>query len=267
MIYQWRKGLATWVNKDTLNISVPFTWEMGNAEKIAKKWPGDVKIGGPGTMKPTSTSDYGGEPIIFHNPCATFTTRGCVNNCDFCAVPKIEGDLIEIPNFRSAPLICDNNLLAASKKHIRKVVDSLKQFPFVDFNQGLEARRFTPEIADMLGELRCKVRFALDNWGQEGVVKKAVDLCKVRTTGDIQIYCLIGYNDTPDDAKTRLELIRSWGCLPNPMRYQPLDAKKKNEYRLPEMRHWTEKKLADTMRYYSRLNWLGWLPFEEYEVK
>ncbi len=177
----------------------------------------------------------------------------------------MEGDLREVDNFRPAPVVCDNNLLAASKKHIRRVVDSLKQFPIVDFNQGLEARRFTSDIADMLGELKCKVRFALDSWGSESAVKDAVDLCKSRTTADIQIYCLIGFNDTPNDARAKLELIRSWGVLPNPMRLQPLDAVKKNEYRLPEMKHWTEKQLADTMRYYSRLNWLGHIPFSEYK--
>jgi len=262
MIYQWRKGLATWVNGSTLNISVPFTWLMEDAGKLAKKWPGEVLIGGPGVMKPTYAN--GVDPLYIHNPCATFTTRGCVNKCKFCAVPKLEGDLVELQNFRPAPVVCDNNLLAASTKHIRRVVDTLKQFPIVDFNQGLEARKFTPDIADMLGELNCKVRFAFDNWKHESVVKDAIDLCKARTTKDIQVYCLIGFNDTPEDAKARLELIRSWGVLPNPMRFQPLDAKKKNEYRLPEMRNWTEKQLADTMRFYSRLNWLGWMPFENY---
>jgi len=264
MIYQWRKGVATWVDGNTLNISVPFTWDIEKAEKLSKKWPGEVNIGGPGTMKPTVAENT--DPLYIHNPCATFTTRGCVNSCKFCAVPKIEGELVEISNFRPAPVICDNNLLAASRKHIRRVVDQLKQFPLVDFNQGLEAKRFTPDIADMLGELNCKVRFSLDNSNLDHVVKNAVDLCKQRTTNNIQVYCLIGFNDTPEDAKYRLELIRSWGVLPNPMRYQPLDALKKNEYRLPEMRHWNEKQLAATMRYYSRLNWLGWLPFEKYKA-
>ncbi len=259
MIYQWRKGIVTWVKGSTLYISVPFTWLMEDAEKMKSKWQGDCVIGGSGLMSPNEYTEF--EPLLFHNPCATFTTRGCVNKCSFCAVPTLEGEFREINNFRPAPLICDNNLLASSRKHLRRVVDSLKQFPFVDFNQGLEAKRFTPEIADMLGELKCKVRFAFDHVNLESTVKNAIDLCKKRTTKDIQVYCLIGFNDTPDDARYRLELIRSWGVLPNPMRYQPLDAKKKNSYVAPR---WTERQLTDMMRYYSRLNWLEHIPWHQY---
>jgi hypothetical protein len=46
------------------------------------------------------------------------------------------------------------------------------------------------------------------------------------------------------------------------MRYQPLHAKRKNEYISP---NWTYKELADYMRYYARLNMLGFMPFEEYQ--
>lgn len=258
-MYQWRKGIATWAKGNTLYISVPFTWLLDEAEKIKKDWPGESIIGGPALMRPNECD--GVEPLIFHNPCAAFTTRGCVNSCGFCAVPKLEGDLREIPDFRPAPVICDNNLLAASKKHIRRVVDKLKQFPIVDFNQGLEARRFTPGVADMLGELKCKVRFAFDSWGNEAAVKDAIDLCRKQTTKNIQIYALIGFNDDPESAKARLELIRSWGVLPNPMRFQPLDAKKKNGYLSPK---WTERKMLNMVLYYSRLNWLGHVPFEAY---
>ncbi len=260
-MYQWRKGIASWVESNgTLCLSVPFTWQLEEAEKIANQWQGETKIGGSGLMKP---SEYRGfEPVLFHNACATFTTRGCPNACKFCAVPLLEGDLKEIHDFRPAPIICDNNLLAASKKHIRYVVDRLKVFSFVDFNQGLEARRFTPDVADMMGELNCHVRFALDHSSLAGLVKDAIDLCRRRTTNKISVYCLIGFDDTPDDALERLELIRSWGLLPNPMRFHPLDAKKKNDYVHP---NWTARQLADMTRYYSRLNWLKHIPFSEYK--
>ncbi|MDD5288331.1 MAG: hypothetical protein PHY28_04385 [Dehalococcoidales bacterium] len=260
MIYQWRKGIATWVKGSTLHISVPFTWLMEDAEKMKAKWKGDCVIGGSGLMLPSEYTEF--EPLILHNACATFTTRGCINNCSFCAVPKLEGEFREIPDFRPAPLICDNNLLASSKKHLRRVVDSLKQFPFVDFNQGLEAKLFTPEIADILGELKCKVRFAFDHIGLESTVRNAIDLCRERTTKDIQVYCLIGFNDTPDDARNRLELIRSWGAMPNPMRYQPITTTKKDSFVAPR---WTDRQLTDMVRYYSRLNWLGHIPFNEYK--
>jgi len=67
--------------------------------------------------------------------------------------------------------------------------------------------------------------------------------------------------DYPQPVRTRLELVRSWGVMPNPMRYQPLDTLEKNSYVDP---NWTERELLGTMRYYSKLNWLGGFPFEEY---
>lgn len=258
-MYSWRKGIAQWKVGDVLYLSVPFTWLMNEAKKIASLHKGKVLIGGPGTMEPTECPGF--EPILFHNPAATFTTRGCPNRCPFCAVPNIEGDLIEIRDFRPAPVICDNNLLAASRAHIRRVVDKLKVFPIVDFNQGLEARRFTPEVADILGGLRCHVRFAFDNVKSEAVVMDAVDLCRKRTTKDISIYVLFGFMDTPDDAKYRLELVRSWGIRPNAMRYQPLDEKMKNSYVAPG---WTDEELTRMSRYYNRLNWLEHIPYDNF---
>jgi hypothetical protein len=258
-MYEWKKGICQWQVGDTLYLSVPFTWLVAGAEKIASKHKGKVLMGGPGLMKPTHCEGF--DPILFHNPCATFTTRGCPNSCSFCAVPKLEGAFRELHAFRPAPVICDNNFTAASFKHQERVVEALKHYPLVDFNQGLEARRFTPELADLLGNLNCHIRFAFDSWGQEAAVKDAIDLCRKRTTKNIGVYCLIGFNDEPDSARARLELIRSWGILPNPMRYQPLDALEKNCYIHP---NWTERKLLDTMRYYSSLIYLNPIPFDEY---
>lgn len=256
----WRKGIAEWRVGDTLYLSVPFTWLVEDARTIAEQAQVKTIIGGPGLMEPTECPGF--EPILFHNPAATFTTRGCPNACEFCAVPKLEGDLVEIPDFRPAPMVCDNNLLAASKRHIRRVVDKLKVFPYVDFNQGLDARRFTPDIARWLGELRCKVRFAFDHWRMEGPVKDAIALCRKLTTHDIGVYVLIGFLDTPEEAQARLETVRSWGIRPNPMRYQPLDAQHKNAYVAPG---WTESGLRRMTRYYSRLRYLGHIPYEDYQ--
>ena len=258
---QWHKGIAKWVVGDTLYLSVPFTWDLSKARQIASEWKkGEVLLGGPALMKPNGCPGF--EPILFHNPCATFTTRGCPNRCPFCAVPKLEGDFRELPDFRSAPVVCDNNLLAASRKHLERVVDRLRVYPFVDFNQGLDARRFTPAIADLLGHLKCKVRFAFDHWGMESKVFDAIQLAKERTSNNIGVYCLIGFNDSPEDARAKLELLRSWKVKPNPMRYQPLDAIVKNEW---VAEGWTERELRRMMRYYSRLNWLEHIPYEDFQ--
>ena len=136
-------------------LSVPFTWLLPEARAAAVAYSGPVRVGsGPAVdLMPDYLADVaqvGGEspipPLAIHNPLATFTTRGCPNRCPFCAVPLIEGDLRELEDWPVRPIICDNNLLAASLKHFDKVIDRLKTLPWVDFNQGLEARRFLSPI-------------------------------------------------------------------------------------------------------------------------
>lgn len=259
MILTWPKKTVKWNSDDTLYLSVPFTWLLADAQKYAESLSRPVKIGGPALMQENHCEGY--EPLLFHNPYATFTTRGCPNHCPFCAVPRLEGDLKEIKNFRPAPIICDNNFLAASIGHIERVVEAEKQFSLVDFNQGLDARRFTPEKAEILSHLKCKVRFSFDHVNQEGTVKDAIDLCRDRVTKDIGVYVLIGFNDTPKDAHYRLEKVRSWGIRPNPMRYQSLDAKKKNDYLDA---NWTETEMLKTMKYYSRLVYYEHIKYENF---
>jgi hypothetical protein len=202
------------------------------------------------------------EPLLFHNPLATFTTRGCPNHCGFCAVPKLEPGYRELPDFRPAPFVCDNNLLAASQAHFDRVIDRLKAMPFVDFNQGLEARLLKPHHARRLAELRqVKIRFAFDHISNETAVADAITLCRAHGLKDFGVYVLIGFRDTPDDAMYRLDKVREWGIRPNPMRFQPLDALTKNQYLAPG---WTEKQIGRVVRYYSRLRWLEHIPFEDY---
>lgn len=260
-MYQWRKGIAQWSVGDTLYLSIPFTWLLDEADRIANEWKGKVIKGGPALMVPNECEGF--EPILFHNPCATYTTRGCPNRCSFCAVYSLEPEFLEIPNYRPAPTICDNNFTAASRRHQEMVVERQKVFYMTDFNQGLEAKKFTPRIADLLGKIQCKIRFAFDSWGQEAAVKDAIDLCRDRASKKIGIYVLLGFNDTPDDAQARLELVRSWGIRPNPMRYQPLDAKRKNQHVIPG---WTAKELLRMTEYYSRLRWFEHIPYNEFRL-
>ena len=267
---QWRKGIASWRCGKTLYLSVPFTWDLSEAEAMARKYKGPVVAGGPAVSLRRETIDWAETPescpfdtLAMHNPCATFTTRGCPNRCAFCAVPKIEGEFRELPTLKPAPMVCDNNILASSVKHFERVIDSLREFPYVDFNQGLDCHLFRKKAGhrDMLRNLRgAKLRFAFDNWAQESDCHWAVTWALERHF-KAGVYVLIGFDDTPEDARARLELVRGWGALPNPMRYQPLDATEKNAYVAPG---WTDRELRRMSRYYSRLSWLGHVPYEDY---
>lgn len=270
---KWNKSIAQWEIGDTLYLSVPFTWLLPRAKHEAQWFEGPVMAGGPAVdLMPDMISDVAkvGEPcpvdpLPFHNPLATFTTRGCPNSCRFCAVPKIEGDFREIEDFKPAPIVCDNNFLASSRAHFDHVIDRLKPLPYVDFNQGLEADLLTPYNARRLAELQhVKIRFAFDHINDESSVVDAIHLAEKHGLTDIGCYVLIGFRDTPADARYRLDKIRELGYRPTPMRYQPLDAIEKDSYVSPS---WTECELKRMRRYYSKLRWFEHIPYEDFDYQ
>ena len=271
-MYSWRKNIVHWKINLTHYFSIPFTWLVPKALEETRALNGKkVIVGGPGAvlmrdmfknLASVENSIDICEPLLFHNPLATFTTRGCPRRCSFCAVPRLEGNLVELENWVPRPMVCDNNLLAASRRHFDRVIDRLKILPFVDFNQGLDARLFNAHHASRLAEIKTtKLRFAFDHISVESAVADAIALARKHGHKKFGIYVLIGYKDTPDDARYRLEKVREWGIRPNPMRYQPLDALEKNKY-IPE--GWTRKKLSRMTRYYWNLRRVEHIPFEDF---
>lgn len=268
---QWRKGIASWGMGRNLYLSVPFTWLLPQARHMAKQHKGPVFAGGPAVdLMPEQMADVAVldepppvPPIIMHNPLATFTTRGCPNRCPFCAVPIIEGEFRELADWLVRPVVCDNNLLAASRKHFDRVIDRLKAMPYVDFNQGLDARLFKPHHARRIAELKgIRVRFAFDSLSAESAAADALALSRKHGLRDFGMYCLIGFRETPEQARYRLEKVREWGFWPMPMRFQSLDCLQKDAH---IDLGWTERELRRMMRYYSRLQWLGHVPYDDYQ--
>jgi hypothetical protein len=206
---------------------------------------------------------------LFHNPLATFTTRGCVNNCAFCAVPKIEGRFREIKNFIPRPIVCDNNFLASSKVHFNRVIDGLKKLPYVEFNQGLEARLFSSERAGRISELKLNdVRFAFDSTDKEGHLHKAVLLARKNGIKKISVLMLYGFTDTPADALYRAETLRKIGVNEiYPMRYQPLLSTEKGGF-VNEKNGWSEYELQRFRNYWmkSKNGIMDKVPYSDFEL-
>lgn len=46
-MYQWHKGIAQWRIKDTLYLSVVFTWDLPAARRIAEASRLKIRAGGP----------------------------------------------------------------------------------------------------------------------------------------------------------------------------------------------------------------------------
>ncbi|MCP4537711.1 MAG: hypothetical protein GY832_11235 [Chloroflexi bacterium] len=269
----WNGGFQEWIEDNTVCLSVVFSWDLKPAFERAvwlRAMGHHIRAGGPAvTLNPgylSEVAEIGGkvDALPHHNPNATFTSRGCVRRCPFCAVPIIEGELTELSDWVPRPIVCDNNLLACSQAHFNRVIDSLKPLKEIDFNQGLDARLLTKHHADRIAELDLHaVRLAWDDTRSESQFMRAFEL--LRSVGiparRIRVYVLIGFDDTPEDALYRLQTVRGLKTHPNPMRYQPLNAQKRNEYVAP---NWTDRKLKRYMRYWSRLRWFSGIPFEEF---
>lgn len=268
--YSKWKSRVEWIEEGVAHLSVVFSWVLPVAYSRAvylKAQGYHVRAGGPAVaFNPDYLADVaevGGDvkALLHHNPDATCTSRGCPNKCPFCIVPRIEGDLQELEDWDVKPIVCDNNLLACSRKHFDKVIDALKPLSGIDFNQGLDARLLTQHHAQRLAELDMPyARLAWDDTRLEKQFMRGFE--RLRKVGiPVRVYVLIGYQDTPEDALYRLEAVRRLHAWPNPMRYQPLDANQRNSYVAP---NWTNRQLIRYMRYWSNLRHLGSIPFEKF---
>ena len=271
----WSNGIAEWIEGDTAYVSAVFSWNKQKAYMRCvyyKSLGYHVRCGGQAVaMNQYMFDDFDTSGSInalsHHNPDAVFTSRGCIRNCSFCLVPKLEGALYELDEWDVKPIICDNNLLATSQAHFDKVIDRLVESGLkgIDFNQGLDARILTDHHAMQLARLPKDtiIRLAWDNIATEKVYLECFSRLKGFGIKPVQIrtYVLIGYKDTPEDALYRLEKVRSLGVLPNPMRYQTLDAEKRNEY---VGDNWTNELLTRYMRYWCNLKITGAFSFAEY---
>ena len=268
----WYKGIVVKEEGDAVYLSIPFTWLLPQAQEIIDSKPNKYFIvGGPAVkLMPEylchcDTAKDWPEALSYHNSQATFTTRGCIRKCSFCAVPKIEGEFIELQDWQPKPIVCDNNILASSRKHFDEVIDRLKPIKGIDFNQGLDARLLTDYHLERLRELDISyLRFAWDNASEEAPVMRAIETslaCGFKKKA-IRIYVLVNHGESYSEALYRCETLKCMGILPNVMRYQPLNSLKKNSYLSPE---WDAQQLSDFCRYWNRLNWLGHIPWSEYK--
>ena len=179
-------------------------------------------------------------------------TVGCIRKCAFCAVPVLEPsfgyscDLTEqinnvIQRFgeRRDMVLMDNNMLAIDNfvDVVAKIRDAgfsrgakhKNQKRIVDFNQGIDARLITPEIAQLLSTINLEpVRLAFDHNGVEKQYRRAVkslaEVGFVRFTN----YVMFNFNDTPASLYYRLSVNAELSQKHNiqitgfPMRYIPI---------------------------------------------
>lgn len=264
----WPKTIRTWRDHETGYMSVPFTWLLPQArtrlrqrDLFAKHWV----VGGPAVqLMPDYLADCDVEvrdemPGVLQivNPYATRTTRGCSRRCSFCGVGRglIEpGGLRELDDWPDRPVVCDNNLLAASQLHFDRVIDRLIPWGWCDFNQGLDAALLTSYHARRIAEIsRALVRLACDTDDERDVWAGAVgDLISAGVARRrIRTLVLIGLEGEPVDDWLRCRFVESFGLRPSPMWYHPLDAMQRDPLSDEQRaRGWSDAKRREIMGFY-----------------
>lgn len=128
-----------------------------------------------------------------------FLTRGCPNRCKWCIVPQKEGDIApymdieEVSYGRRNVILMDNNILA-SAYGIQQLEKIISMGVRVDFNQGLDARLVTDEIARLLARVKWfkDIRFGCDTTKQIGEVERAAALIDgYGYRGRYFLYCIL----------------------------------------------------------------------------
>ena len=216
-----------------VHVSVTFTWDLPEAERLARVWSriAPVKIGGPATG--LRGEDF--TPGMYLKPGYVITSRGCPGGCWFCEVTKREGDIRELP-IVTGHNVLDDNLLACSEQHIRDVFKMLSTQRQIEFTGGLEAKRLKDWHIELLKELRPKqIFFAFDTDDDWEPLEEAACLLiknKYMSRNIMRCYVLVGYpGDTFSCAEARLVAVKSLGMCPMAMLYRDKQGKATEEWR------------------------------------
>ena len=272
-------------NADKAYFSCIFTWdlkEMCANVNLLKERDIAIEIGGPAaTAMPvwvenrTGIKPHVGLDDRFEREKGDFkmefTSRGCRNHCAWCIVPKIEPIHVEYEDINipvgDNPYLGDNNLLACSWEHQKRVVGKLKNVSNLDINSGFEASLFTEDHYALYSQLKLeRWRLAFDSMAVEKEFERAVNILKKHGVrySEISTYVLIGFPGTTyEETIYRLEKARSLGTSPYPQIYRPLNSIN-HDYVAPG---WDKEKLSLLRMYWITPQKWRTCTFEEFQLQ
>ena len=208
---------------DEVHISTIFSWDIEEALRLKRNYElyyPKVLVGGPafadGNYDPKFTSG------MYVKNGITITTRGCNFNCPFCLVDKKEGKFQEI-NIEAGNTIQDNNILLASRDHLRKVFDMLRTQKGIRFVGGLDKRLIEDWHIEELRSLHIKeLWLAFDSWDNKKEFVRIIDKLKIAgfNRNQIRCYVLVGFNEPIQVGEERLRFVYNCGAMPFAQRYQ-----------------------------------------------
>lgn len=158
-----------------------------------------------------------------------FMTRGCPRACAFCHVANKEGvrshkvaDLEEWWTGQKNIVLLDPNILAAKERKdlLEQLIESKAR---VDFNQGLDIRMMTEEIAHLISKVKTQsLHFAWDRIEDEAVVLPKFEMFRRISTiwsHNLVVYVLCGFDTDIAQDLHRIYKLRDMGFKPYVMLY------------------------------------------------
>ena len=182
---------------------------------------------------PPDYSILDGYPYAVNNTYYGYTSRGCINKCAWCGVPKIEPQFQEYVDIKpviqslrakngdfSRLKLMDNNVLASPS--LPRIVADLVELGYsrdsyvntrsqkqrvVDFNQGVDASFINHKTLSELSKLNIKpLRIAFDRLSEQKEYIAAIELAISYGFSEFSNYMLYNFNDTPFDLFKRITI-------------------------------------------------------------
>jgi hypothetical protein len=150
-----------------------------------------------------------------------YASRGCVNKCAYCAVPRLEGKMKSFKSIKhmlpknkedfKSIVLYDNNF--TEHEYFDNIVDELIEYGLPVDIHGLHVQSFTEHHAKRFAELKwvsqgkgpAYLRFSFDKLKYADDIERVTELVKRYKIG-AQMFCymLYNFNDSPDDFLYRI---------------------------------------------------------------
>lgn len=178
-----------------------------------------------------------------------FLTRGCIRRCPWCVVPRKEGAIRPYRSWREIKrsdsrdiVFMDNNVLAC-EHGIEQMRDMVGEDVRIDFNQGLDARLISPEIAELLSRLKWIrfIRMSCDTDAMLDTVINAINLLAIKGVKAYRVFVYLLVQDI-ESAERRALALRDVGADVFAQPYRDFDNNVDPSKEMKDFARWVNRK-------------------------
>lgn len=178
-----------------------------------------------------------------------FLTRGCIRHCPWCIVPKKEGRIKpyrawhEIKRHDSRDIVFMDNNVLAHEWGLNQIEDMGGKNVRVDFNQGLDARLITDDVARMLSRLKWinYIRMSADTDAMLDVCLTAIDRLGKHGVKPYRVFVYVLVQDI-ESAEKRAIALREIGANPFAQPYRDFTTNAEPPQEQRDLARWVNHK-------------------------